>query len=231
MLGSKGTNTFVKLARMKVSSFVSLHVTFNLMSLSTTMTLGRSIQSEEPSKNSEFDDNKQLDVSTFHIGKTDKEKIQKIATIVDAFEKLGVLDPNLKNCYTVEKIVKYLQTEDESTYKVGIYLKIKETNNKNNKDDSKSDSLPKQSSSNSSSELSSNNTSSSDSDGGNCENLTGTSINSGGGSVKPDTSVGKISSPNSRTGDDASKSKQPNKHSNYISIPCSIALESSKLFD
>ena len=211
------------LERMKVSSFVSLHVTYNLISLHVTMTLGRSIQSEETSKNSEFDDNKQLDVSTYHIGKTDKEKIQKMATIVDALEKLGVLDPSQKNCYTVEKIVKSLQTEEDATYKVGIYLYIKETNNKNNKDASspQGDSLSKQSSSNSSSELSSNNSllsSSSDSDEGNCENLTGTPINSDGGSMKTGKGAGKISSSNSRTGEDASRTKQPDKHSNHISI-------------
>ena len=207
---------------MKVSSFVSLHVTFNFISLYVTMTLGRSIQSEETSKNSEFDNNKQLDVTTYHIGKTDKEKIHKMATIVDALEKLGVLDTSQKNCYTVEKIVKSLQTEGDATYRVGIYLYIKEVNNNNNKDSSTSlqgDSLSKQSSSNSSSELSSNSSlssSSSDSDEGNCENLTGTPINSDGGSVK--TGTGKISSSNSRTGDDASKTKHPDKHSNHISV-------------
>ena len=215
------------LARMKVSSFVSLHVTFNFISLYVTMTLGRSIQSEETSKNSEFDDNndnKQLDVSTYHTGKTDKEKIHKMATIVDALEKLGVLDTSQKNCYTVEKIVKSLHTEGDATYRVGIYLYIKEANNNNNKDSSSSpqgDSLSKQSSSNSSSELSSKSSllsSSSDSNEGNCENLTGTPINSDGGSMKTGTGPGKISSSNSRTGDDASKTKHPDKHSNHISV-------------
>ena len=209
---------------MKVSSFVSLHVTFNFISLYVTMTLGRSIQSEETSKNSEFDDNKQLDVSTYHTGKTDKEKIHKMATIVDALEKLGVLDTSQKNCYTVEKIVKSLHTEGDATYRVGIYLYIKEANNNNNKDSSSSpqgDSLSKQSSSNSSSELSSKSSllsSSSDSNEGNCENLTGTPINSDGGSMKTGTGAGKISSSNSRTGDDASKTKHPDKHSNHISV-------------
>ena len=51
-------------------------------------------------------------MSTYHIGNSDKGKIQQMATIVDSLEKLGVLDPSQKNCYTVDKIVKSLQRKE-----------------------------------------------------------------------------------------------------------------------
>ena len=176
------------------------------MSLYVTLTSGRSIQSEEPG-NSEFNDK---DVTTYRIEKTEKQKIEKMAIIVDALEKLEVLDPNQKNCYTVDKIVKTLDTDGGGTHKVGIYLYIKEANSKDSLKSLEDSSLSEQSSTNSTSGLSSNSSSLSDSSGsgeGSCENLTGTPINLSRGSAKPNKGSNKVSSANSRTAGDASKTK------------------------
>ena len=142
---------------------VSLPVTLNFISLYVTLTFGRSVQSVKSSENPGLNElnNEAVNVYTYHIGNSDKGKIQQMETIVDSLEKLGVLDPTQKNCYTVDKIVKSLQMEGDSTYRVGIYFYIKESNNdKDNKQKDTSLSPQEQSSSrdfssNSSSELSS----------------------------------------------------------------------------
>ena len=157
-----------------------------------------------------------------------------MATIVEALEKLGILDPSGKNCYTVDKIVKSLQTESEKTFGVGIYLNIKEYNtddSSNEKDTSivdVKDSLAKQSSSNSSAERSSNSSdstvSSSDSYSGSmaeegCENISGTAIKLNGVSSKTNKISSKLSSAGSRTGDDApefSTTMQPQERESKI---------------
>ena len=182
-----------------------------------TLTFGRSVYSEEVKDNPTANDldlgNTAVDVSTYRITKSDKEKIQQMATIVESLEKLGILDPSQKHCYTVDKIVKSLQKED-SNYRVGIYFYIKESNNNKENSNSQQDTSPtsKDSSSNSSSVLSS--SSSSNSTEG-CESLAGTSVKSGSSSSG---SGSQVNSANSRTGGDTSNNNPPphKRHSKFV---------------
>ncbi len=197
-----------------------LPVTLNFISTHVTWTWGRSIQSAaQENSNSEFPDGTAVDVSTYHIGPQEPDKVQEMAVVINSLENLGVLDSNKENCYSVDKIVKSLhkQEDKENTYMVGIYLYIKELNNNEQTVESK-DSSVKHSSLQSSTEVASSSSNDSLVDSGSqdeCGNLTGTAVKLNTDSRKGGQGQGstvKVSSANSRTGSDSSTSKQPKTH-------------------
>ncbi len=67
-------------------------------------------------------------MDTFTFSLSDKDKLKRMAVIVESLEELGVLDSTRQDCYSVDKIEKSkeLAQENKDIWKIGIYIYVKE---------------------------------------------------------------------------------------------------------
>ena len=64
---------------------------------------------------------------TFLISSKDETNIQHVATVIEAFEKLGVLNPSQENCYSLEKIVRKLEEGEEGEeWRIAVFLYVRD---------------------------------------------------------------------------------------------------------
>ncbi len=70
-------------------------------------------------------------MDTFTFSLSDKDKLKRMAVIVESLEELGVLDSTRQDCYSVDKIEKSKELAEESQdiWKIGIYIYVKEKSN------------------------------------------------------------------------------------------------------
>ena len=67
-------------------------------------------------------------MDTYTFSMSNKDKLKDMAIIIESLEKLGVLSPSQQDCYSMDKIMKSKERlkGSEDTWKVGIYIYVRE---------------------------------------------------------------------------------------------------------